>query len=157
MIDNGIEDVAGIQTIQGAFMNSKCIQWSKDYEVGHERIDFEHRIFADLINALAEKIEQGADHLSVSRTVRELIKYADFHFTSEENIMIEIGYPEVRDHARLHEQLQADLGHRVTLMATGRIAPAELLAFLIDWFVAHTRQEDTRISLYCREHAPGGQ
>ena len=129
----------------------KRISWDTRFEIGVQRIDFEHRIFADLINLLANKIETGKDMLSLSRTLREIIRYADFHFVSEENIMEEAGYPGLKEHAALHRKLQHTLSERAMTLASGDESPEDLLNFLADWFLDHTVREDSRISLYCAQ------
>lgn len=126
-----------------------AITWDGKYEIGVPRIDFEHRIFADLINELGSKIRGGKDHLSITRTLRELMKYADFHFLSEENIMEDCGYPGLKEHQQLHRDLQRQLNERAVALASGDDTPADLLAFLIDWFLDHTGREDRRIALFC--------
>jgi len=132
-------------------MNSPTIAWSNKFLIGIERIDFEHQIFANLINTLAEKIAADADRLSLMRTVREITKYAEFHFVSEENIMLECKYPGLKRHAEIHEELLHTLTVKVMSLCAGEITPADLVEFLVNWFVAHTTHEDLRISTYCRE------
>lgn len=130
---------------------TRSIVWNSKYEIGVPRIDFEHRIFADLITSFADRIARGKDRLALSRTLREIIKYADFHFTSEENMMEECQYPGLKEHISMHRALQNTLNDKAMSMAGGLIDPEELLGFLIDWFLDHTTREDTRIALYCRQ------
>ena len=130
----------------------KRIDWSKKYEIGVKRIDFEHQIFADLINGLSDKIAAGSDKLSLARTLREIIKYADFHFTSEENIMEDCGYPGLREHIDIHRALQRTLNDKVMAMVSDNSSPSDILNFLADWFLDHTVREDSRISLYTMRH-----
>ena len=61
------------------------LAWDNKFEVGHERIDSEHRIFLSLIRDLSVEAESKAGKPRVERTLNEIYKYADFHFTSEEN------------------------------------------------------------------------
>ena len=131
-------------------MEIKNIAWDSKFEIGVPRIDFEHQIFADLINILATKVSAQKDAVSLSRTLREIIRYADFHFVSEENIMEEAGYPGIKEHTAIHRQLQQTLNERAMKLAAGDETPAELLRFLVDWFTHHTIVEDARISLYCK-------
>lgn len=126
------------------------IDWSDKLVIGVKRIDFEHQIFAELINILADKIDAGEDKLSQARTLREIIKYADFHFTSEENIMEECGYPGIKEHISLHQSLQRGLNDRVMAMVGDETSAEEILKFLTAWFIDHTQLEDTRIALYTR-------
>ena len=126
------------------------IIWTEAFEIGVTRIDFEHQIFADLINTLADKIAAQKDALSISRTLQEIIKYADFHFTSEENIMEECGYPGLKEHIDIHRALQSALSDRVLAMVSGTDTASDVVNFLVDWFISHTMHEDARISLYCQ-------
>lgn len=127
----------------------KAIHWDAKYEIGIARIDFEHRIFADLINELGSRIHLRKDRLSITRTLREIMKYADFHFLSEENIMEECGYPGFKEHQEQHRHLQRLLSTKAVALASGDESPADLLSFLTDWFLDHTVREDRRIALFC--------
>lgn len=128
---------------------AKAIEWDPSYEIGIARVDFEHRIFADLINDLAHRIKARKDRLSITRTLREVMKYADFHFLSEENLMEECSYPGFREHKELHRDLQRTLNEKAIALAAGRDNPDDLLNFLVDWFIQHTVHEDRRIAIYC--------
>ncbi|NEV61638.1 hypothetical protein [Thiorhodococcus minor] len=48
------------------------ISWDRKFEVGHERIDFEHRIFLGLIVDLDTAICAGASKERLSRIGREV-------------------------------------------------------------------------------------
>lgn len=126
------------------------IEWSNKFLLGIERIDAEHQIFADLINMFARKIDSGADRLSLARTLREIHKYAEFHFISEENMMLEWNYPELAAHAAIHKELLETLWKITINFSAEEIEPEELLDFLVDWFINHTAIEDQRISAYVK-------
>lgn len=130
---------------------SKRVEWSSKLEVGVQRIDYEHRIFADLINELSNKVDRGEQAISLSRTIREIMKYADFHFLSEENVMEEYSYPGMKEHVALHRELHAQLLSTVLEHAEGAAPAEKLVNFLAEWFVAHTGIEDARLALYCHQ------
>ncbi len=124
------------------------VEWSRRFEVGHERIDFEHKIFLNLIRA--------ASHLPASETSRERVlmhldevkKYALFHFTSEENIMFDVDYPDIEPHRKEHLMLLALLDSRVHEFRAGEIELDQVVEFLFEWFALHTTQVDTRLAKY---------
>ncbi len=120
----------------------KSIQWRSCYEVGDKRIDTEHRIFLGLIAQLADDIGRGRERERIERTFAEIVKYGEFHFLSEENLMIESGYPEYSRHKAIHDRLLADLRG---IQAERRDGDA-LIEFVVDWFTKHTVSEDTRIA-----------
>ncbi|MCU7815706.1 MAG: hypothetical protein KZQ89_13855 [Candidatus Thiodiazotropha sp. (ex Lucinoma kastoroae)] len=70
------------------------LQWNRKFEAGHERIDFEHKIFLGLIRDVSQAPQQGIQKERILRHLNEVKKYAVFHFTSEENIMFDETYPD---------------------------------------------------------------
>jgi hemerythrin len=121
------------------------IQWSTAFELGHERIDAEHRIFVRLLNEFATRVERGADTGMLARTLNEIRKFAEFHFVSEENIMEELDYPRSDEHHGVHAQLLEAFDGLMRDMASGAIRPQEVQQALVDWFTLHALQEDQKL------------
>jgi hemerythrin len=126
------------------------IQWSTQFELGHERIDAEHRIFLRLVNEFATRVDQGSGTDMLARTLNEIRKYAEFHFVSEENIMQELDYPRLDEHRGLHSRLLEALDGWMRDMSSGAIRPQEVQQALVDWFAAHTSQEDQKLVAHIR-------
>jgi hemerythrin len=124
------------------------IEWSDKYLVGVQRIDFEHRIFLDLIIDFEKSVIDGAGKSVLENILNEIILYARFHFRSEENMMARVGYPALAAHRDIHYQLIDVLNNKMSALSVGSIEPAEVLTFLIDWFVKHTTLEDTKIAAF---------
>jgi len=124
------------------------LKWDHKYELGHERIDAEHRIFLGLIIDFREAATQGASKEKLIRILNELCKYADFHFVSEENIMTEYHYPEQEQHAQLHRMLLAKMRDTLSQFRTDNIGPDEVFEFLFGWFALHTSSEDKKLVGY---------
>jgi hemerythrin len=128
----------------------EMFKWDSKYEIGHERIDFEHRIFLGLILEFQERAGRGDGKERLHRMLTEFNKYAEFHFLSEENIMIDCGYPGYAEHAEYHKSLLAKLriftvdylGDRISAQAVGEM--------LLDWFALHTTQDDKKIAEYLK-------
>ena len=62
------------------------LEWESDFETGNEYVDLQHRFFVDLINRVGANFKKTDDVVYIEKLISELRKYADFHFTSEENI-----------------------------------------------------------------------
>ena len=124
------------------------LDWDSKFEVGHERIDFEHQIFLGLIKKLAE-IEKSSPK-SFERYLVELRKYAEFHFVSEENIMIDCNYPEYENHKLLHAELIQELDEHLTRYTNNTLQEGAFIAFLYEWFIHHTMVEDLKLSEFIR-------
>ncbi|KAA5605332.1 hypothetical protein F1188_12290 [Roseospira marina] len=126
------------------------LHWKQWFEVGHDTIDFEHKVFFSLIHKLQNLVEEVHDKDAALRVLEEIYKYADFHFTSEENVMIEAGYEGLDRHRRLHQNLLALLRQNIDDMEAGAIAGPEVVTFMFWWFVEHTVAEDLAIATHVK-------
>jgi hemerythrin len=122
--------------------------WSDKFLVGIARIDFEHRIFLDLIADFEKAIHAKSEPQELQNILEEIILYAKFHFRSEENMMAKIGYPDLAEHRDIHYHLIDNLNNKATAIIMGLIKPEDMLAFLIDWFTQHTTLEDIKIAAF---------
>jgi len=121
------------------------MKWDNKYELGHERIDAEHRIFFRLMMDFQEAVTYGAPNEKLLRTLNEIVKYADFHFVSEENIMTDNNYPDQKRHAHLHNILLSEVKDKLHQFTSGNIGANEVFEFLFEWFALHTSNEDKKL------------
>ena len=82
---------------------------------------------------------------------KELRKFAEFHFVSEENLMSEIGYPGLQQHAAIHTELLAKLDVTLTKINQHKEFPDDLLYFLNQWVIGHVTHEDVTIANFARK------
>ena len=125
-----------------------ALMWNSSYELGHERIDAEHRIFLDLIADFGAFANNNEPLDKLIRTLKEICKYGDFHFLSEENVMIDCHYPDYEEHAKLHRQLLSQVGNKLFKLTKQQITPDEVFEFLFQWFALHTTTEDKKLVAY---------
>jgi diguanylate cyclase (GGDEF)-like protein/hemerythrin-like metal-binding protein/PAS domain S-box-containing protein len=130
----------------------KEIQWGSEFEIDHERIDSEHKIFLGLIIEMNKEINGGCELQRIKRLLNEVTEYAKFHFVSEENIMEEIAYPELEAHRILHRRLLSKLSDIAYDLSQQQIDYFSLVEFLFEWFANHTAIEDKKIALYNNQH-----
>lgn len=124
------------------------MKWDQKYELGHERIDAEHRIFLGLIVDFHEAAANNASNEKLIRILNEIAKYADFHFVSEENIMAEYQYPDLKQHAYLHHVLLSEVKNKYYQFEHCNIGADEVFEFLFEWFALHTSNEDKKLVGY---------
>ena len=115
-----------------------ALKWDYKYEIGHKRIDSEHELFLSLIADFQQSIAQNHPREKLTRILKEIEKYAAFHFVSEENIMIDVGYPDKDFHASLHRELLTRIKDQHQQFQLGEIHPEEVFEFLFQWFAIHT-------------------
>jgi len=132
------------------------LEWSEDLAIGNALIDAEHHFFLDLIRNISYSVEGEAHSDFIMRLLTELEKYAEFHFYSEENVMISCGYPDLEHHQQHHRQLLSQLADQIELYRVGATEAADVLDFLIGWFVMHTTHEDKKIAEFIRTELEKG-
>ena len=126
----------------------KKLNWKKEYSIGVFEIDAEHKIFLRTIKKIQKAFKIGMDKEILKRLLEELYKYADFHFTSEENVMLVNKYPEYESHKKQHDELIQTLANTINFFDIERIDKKQLNDFLIEWFVEHTTTIDLKLGKY---------
>jgi hemerythrin len=124
------------------------IQWKEEYMTGVEEIDSQHKDFVKLINRL--NIIQGyGDSLEYAlRLMMEVGKYADYHFTCEENLMYLTKCPHLELQQKEHEALLREYREWVQRYESHGVIIDDLIKYLEGWFAKHTVEEDKKIGQY---------
>lgn len=121
------------------------ITWKESYNLGNVEIDCEHRVFVKIIQKIESAVDNKRGKSYVKRLLTELEKYAEFHFISEENIMIHFSYPAIVFHKREHELLLAKLRELILKVEIDQYPLEELASFLLKWFSEHTLGVDRNL------------
>lgn len=117
------------------------LQWQDAYECGHAVIDDQHRALFASANALLRASQQGAPEV-LSR-FNELISHVLGHFSDEERVLREIGFPGYAEHRRAHLRLADQAMKLRDAMIHGHHRHDELLEFLLrDVVERHLLLED---------------
>lgn len=120
-------------------------KWQDKFDTKQEAVNLQHRYFIDLINRIST-ILHGTDDLgSKKKFLLEIIKYADFHFTSEENIAFENKLPGLQKHHERHAELLEELKRHTEDLLAGSYTVDNFVNFLINWFIGHTVHEDIKL------------
>jgi hemerythrin-like metal-binding protein len=120
------------------------LEWESDFETGNEYVDLQHRYFVELINRVGINFRETDDPAYKEKLISELGKYADFHFTSEENIATSCNLSGVSGHHQRHSELLEEFNHHAGDLKKGLKTADEFLGFLTDWFMGHTIYEDQK-------------
>jgi hemerythrin len=120
------------------------LEWTSDFETGNEAVDFQHHYFIDLLNRIGNIYKNSTDEDYKHKLIIELRKYADFHFTSEENIATSLSLPGVNNHHERHMELLVEFNHCSEELENETKSFDEFFQFLIEWFTGHTYYEDQK-------------
>ena len=112
------------------------VQWNPGYSTGNDILDSQHRAILAQCNTLADCIaDAGADsEQKFHNTFQALMAQAGEHFSSEETLLTQCGYPLLEEHRDEHDEfdyLAADI------ITPENFEKAELQRFLALWWVGH--------------------
>jgi len=120
------------------------VKWNPEFYTGIDRIDFEHKIFLELVNSFRFAINKGMSAAELNRIISEIEKYAEFHFISEENFMFRINYPDFTSHQNDHFELL----EQFNLTKYTFTDYLQFHEFLCNWFVHHTIEVDQALRVF---------
>ena len=133
----------------------KFIRWCGLFAIGHPTIDTQHQELFEIINHFQEELTKGAsNHLSIE-ILNELIKYAQKHFSDEEKISREFGFPEeeLSNHREVHEQLILDVFQLHQEISKGMLNELDAISdFLANWIILHVLIEDYKYKPYLKNY-----
>ncbi|WP_246346919.1 bacteriohemerythrin [Desulfurispira natronophila] len=128
------------------------IEWNDGLTIGVKRFDDQHRKLVDIINRLADAAKKGEGKRVLGPIFDELLNYTVTHFSEEQEAMERHGYPEAREHRKIHDNLVNQALNLKQKFEDGDLMVAtETLDFLKNWLFKHIRQEDQKYSDYYRE------
>ena len=139
----------------GVKMEKIC--WKDEYSVGVEKIDRQHRHLFEIINKLIDHSGTSKDPELVSETLTEMLNYAKEHFTTEEELMQEYGYPEMEPHKEQHIyffKTTAELS--VNALNKQSMVASEIVEFLKMWLTLHILKCDMKYKEFFKAKIPAG-
>jgi hemerythrin len=130
--------------------------WNPSYETGLHFIDQEHAALLTRLNTLIELLSQNAAVAAWLPALDALIDTVTDHFTHEEQIMDNVGFPGFHAHRQQHQYLLQDLAEfRAKVTAEGSVKDTlATVRFLKFWVLKHMVQEDTKIGQYVHRGLP---
>ncbi|MCX8022014.1 MAG: hemerythrin domain-containing protein [Syntrophorhabdaceae bacterium] len=146
-IDTGIHESSGEVGL--------VLHWDGSLAIGDPLIDGQHKSLFDHAGAFVEAVARANDYSELTDIVKFLNDYIDEHFTTEEQLMGDSGYPfldyQIEQHRQFsksfrlfQEEIKKDLDrHRIFLLFRAQI-------LIIDWLVNHTSKIDKHLGVYLR-------
>ena len=128
------------------------LEWSDQYKVGNEEIDYQHERLFTMVNNLYSSIGAGEDmRLLVDVFLNQLVQYTDFHFSTEEKLMEQSKYSDLSAHRAAHDSLRKQVTDFQKKFVKGEVdVSKELMTFLKDWLVGHIGKTDTKLAQHLK-------
>lgn len=126
-------------------VTTPLIEWSKEFSVGIEEIDEQHKLLVELLNATHAAIQQRRSSEMTKEILGKLIDYAKLHFAVEESLMRLLNYADYEEHKEQHRILMENIGDLSKKLESGKMAVGfELQHFLRNWLIKHILENDKR-------------
>lgn len=117
--------------------------WDDALSVGVGEVDSQHQVLIGLLNQLHEGRTAGKGNDALAKILGELATYTVEHFTFEERLLEEHGYPELPGHKESHRKLtQKVFDFKGAFEAGQGTLSADLFLFLRSWLNGHIRGSD---------------
>jgi len=126
--------------------------WSDDLALGIEEIDGQHMRWIELVQAFQAAVAEGRSREEVYRTLAEAVVYTESHFASEQEAMMEAGYPFLSDHLQQHALAWEQLHAFTTGAVPEEDIAAYLATFLPQWLMLHINSADRKFAHWLKEH-----
>ncbi|MDD1724096.1 MAG: bacteriohemerythrin [Methanospirillum sp.] len=128
------------------------IVWDDLYETGIASIDEQHKHLVSLLNRMLEALNQKKGGEEISYVIGEMAKYSEYHFSTEEELMLKAEYPDVGEHQIFHHAFTSkvvDYQHK--LAARDDNLTAEVTIYLTNWLNDHLSTIDQKYVPYMKK------
>jgi hemerythrin len=130
------------------------IEWTDDLSTGIPEMDEQHKRLIALINDFYTAVERGEREEGIRTLFEGVDQYMVFHFSAEEALMEQIGYPDLASHRETHGMFRREYTEAVNRHQAGdRKAVRDLVAFLFSWLYTHIQKTDKRYGAFARQQA----
>lgn len=127
--------------------------YTEDYRLGHPTLDSQHQLLFGLIGDLERAIEANHGRDALADLLQRLFAYVIVHFTTEDRLMLESGYPDAETHRVEHRSLMANLQRLEEEHQAGApSAPKDVLRLLTAWARGHIRESDLALVSHLSGH-----
>ena len=129
------------------------ISWSPDYRIGVDQIDAEHEKLFGVYQDFIASVRDEAETDLIKNALVILDDYITFHFTNEEELMIEINYPDLFAHKLEHLDFQVAIARFKKSVMNGEDINQDFVKFFGHWLIAHITIMDRKIGDFLNSQA----
>lgn len=137
--------VDSLHELVGHFRLSKAFEWTTDFATGIPRFDEQHKVLFNMVNELADAMQQKRSKEVIGRVLKGLADYTVNHFSDEEKCFSQTAYPDEQQHKEHHKKLVAQVVELIGKFDSGQaVLGQEVINFLKDWLVNHIQGVDKK-------------
>jgi hemerythrin-like metal-binding protein len=127
------------------------INWSEEFSVGVNELDEQHKKLITIINQLFLLYsEKKFTNIDVNPIFKELMDYADQHFSTEEHYFNLYNYEKKEQHIAMHETYRKKIDElkQEYENENGEKTLFAINNFLNDWWIWHINNVDKEYTAY---------
>ena len=127
----------------------RVVVWHESFSVGIRKIDKQHQELINIMNSLVENEDASGHSENIASVLDRMTRYAQFHFETEEKLMLEYEYPDYESHREDHTQFKMKTA-KFCLDALQRkeTLPDEVISYLRNWLTHHILRTDMKYKPY---------
>lgn len=134
------------------------LEWREEWLSGNAAIDGQHQALMKLGNNMIHYSLDGINQEVMLAQVDVLIRQVIDHFTCEEAVLREIGYPHAADHEQEHQDIIARALKLKAAYVKGEIKSTAFFTFIMDDVIlGHMIDDDTQFYPYILKGGCGGE
>jgi hemerythrin len=131
------------------------ITWKKEYSVGVDIIDNQHKELLNLINNAINHCtgDKAAEWDYFNRIMRMGIENIRHHFSTEEAVMLKMNYPQLAEHQAEHAGMLSQIAELIAEIESGKreLDLLKIAFFIRDWILSHIPSFDKNAAEYFRK------
>ena len=132
----------------------KTYEWDPSLETGNKIIDAQHKSMIAALNNLISAYDHGKAPLEIQKTIDFLVEYIIKHFSDEEKLQEEHGYPDIIEHINGHIDLMnkvAALTKNLDNEGYSNEFVEHTIRFMTEWITQHIKGDDFKLAAYIKD------
>lgn len=121
--------------------------WDESFSVGSTVLDKQHQQLLDLCNQLGQNLKDTTDvvQFEFHEILHRLAEYSRLHFETEEGILRNVGYPDLKQQIADHTEYCKVITHSTYIAAiTKTVDRLQLQRFVAKWWTDHILIDDMK-------------
>ena len=130
-------------------MPKKLFDFDAEFRLGIDSIDNEHIRLVDMLNEVYALLSAGKKGEAQQFFSETLSSYVNEHFANEEKFMESIGFPQIDEHRRIHENFKISFHELKPLIeANDDVAFRKELSDVFTWIITHIGKTDRKYATF---------
>lgn len=122
--------------------------WDDSYSVHNKRIDGQHKKLFELAGYAYVCADRKISRTEIKQLLGGFFNYMREHFQDEEEYMRSIGYPQLKRHQAIHQEIVQGLSEVVQTTSNTNELKEKLGIIAKNWLLQHILKEDMLIEQY---------